>query len=90
MRVPAFRAEEELPAPFVETGGHLANISGLYRVLEADLVNAGVEGYVAGDLILYEDSAALCHDLTKDDSGDHRIAGEMASGEKLVLFDGVF
>ena len=45
---------------------------------------------MAWNLVLDKDGAALRHDLAENYSGNHGIAREMASGEKLVFLDTVF
>ena len=40
---------------------------------------------MSGDFVLYKYGAALCHDLALDNTGNYRVAGEMAACKELVL-----
>ncbi len=42
------------------------------------------------NVVFYEDSAALGHDLALDHSRHDRVAREVAPGEELVFLDAIF
>lgn len=74
----------------VQLGSNLADIARLYRVLETDLVKSCVECEMSRDVLLYKNSAALCHNLALDYSRNDRVAREMSPCEELIFLDGVF
>ena len=84
------RAEIQRTLLLIELCRDFADVSGLYRVLETDLVDSRIEGEVAGDVVLHHYGAALCHDFTLDYSRYYRVAGKMSSGEEFIFLDGVF
>ena len=84
------RAEIQRTLLVVEFGCNLAYISRFNRVLEADLVNSGIEGEVPRDVVLDHYGTALGHNLALDYSWNNRVAREMSAGEELIFLDGVF
>jgi len=40
-------------------------------------------------LVFDENGTALCHDLAKDYSWNHGVAGEVTAGEEFIFFDTV-
>ena len=64
-------------------GRDLDRIAGAHHVLEADLVQTGVERRVALELFAQDQGAGLRHDLTEDDAGHHRESREVALDEEL-------
>ena len=84
------RAEIQRTLLVVEFGCNLAYISRFNRVLEADLVNSGIEGEVSRDVVLDHYGTALGHNLALDYSWNNRVAREMSAGEELIFLDGVF
>ena len=69
---------------------NFACVSRAYNVLEPDIVYPAVESRAAFQLVLYQQSAALCHYFALDYSRDDRVAREMASAEELIVPDCVF
>lgn len=61
-----------------------------YNVLETDIVYTAIESGTSFELILYEECAALCHDLTLDYTRDDRVSREMPPAEKFVFLYSVF
>ena len=75
---------------FNQAGGNFAYVAWLYRVLETDLVKTCVEREMTRNVVLYQDGAALGHNLALDYSRNDRIPRKVPSCKELIFLDGVF
>ena len=63
---------------------HLNGVARSDAVLEAHLVDAGVESQLADEVVLHQQGATLGHDFAKDDARHDGFARKVALQEELL------
>ncbi len=74
----------------VEGGFHFDGVARTDAVLEAHLVDAGVESQLADEVVFHQQGTGLGHDFAEDDARNDGFTREMAFQEKLLTRDMIF